>query len=329
MKNLLTLLVLVVWVSSQPVTIPETVQEFTELLLLQQYDSATNYIESSELNRDDSLFLEILLYSAKLNDYESYAIHGRDFLILCDSARVQYRREEEVNRSSLVLYYLGTMEGAVAVTRGKRNDFAGALTASNISKHLLEVVLERDSTFTPALFGIGMRDYYSASIYNKIGLAKNRLARSIEDISHASNQDNAIAYSQLPSLFWIYYDQERYTEALATTERFQEKYPDNTVMLRAITKLHLTGEHYTEAKQTAGQLLSHSENRTPINWSDYFSAGRALVTVMAAEENDQEAVSEIDRLLAIDLNEKTQKLEWVKKHRSWLQEEREKITSLL
>jgi len=50
---------------------------------------------------------------------------------------------------------------------------------------------------------------------------------------------------------------------------------------------------------------------------------------MAAEENDQEAVSEIDRLLAIDLNEKTQKLEWVKKHRSWLQEEREKITSLL
>ncbi len=120
-----------------------------------------------------------------------------------------------------------------------------------------------------------------------------------------------------------------YDEALALTSRFHNEYPSNTVMLRAITKLHLTCELFPEAKQTAEQLLELSENRTPINWSDYFSAGRALVTVLVADESVQDAVNEIDRLLSIDLDDNTLKLEWVKKHRTWLQDERVKIITLL
>ncbi len=329
MKNLLILLVLIAFASSESLVLPETVTDFTELLLHQEYDSASNYIQSTELNRDDSLFLEILLYSAKLADYESYAIHGREFLILCDSARVQFRREEEVFRSTLLVYYLGTMEGAVAVTRGKRNDFAGALTASNISKHNMELVLERDPSFTSALFGIGMRDYYSASIYNKIGLAKKRLRRSIEDIARSSEGDTPTAFSQLPSLFWIYYDQEMYSEARAVSNRFLSEYPDNSLMLRASIKLYLAEELYTEAQESAEQLLSYSSEREPTNWSDYFSAGRAIVSVMIANGNNQEAIDEIDKLMAISLDDETLKLEWVKKHRAWLQEERGKIVSLL
>ncbi len=329
MKQLLLLLLLVIFASSQPTVIPESVSVFSELLLQQEYDSATNYIESSDFNRDDSLFLEVLLFSAKLADYESYAIHGREFLHLCDSARVQFRQEEEVFRSSLLLYYLGTMEGAVAVTRGKRNDFAGALTASNISKHNMEVLLDRDPEFTSALFGIGMRDYYSASVYNKIGLAKKRLARSIENIARSSEGDSPTDYLQLPALFWTYYDQEMYNEARGVADRFMIKYPNNTVMLRASVKLHLAKEEYVEAQQSAERLLSYSSDRTPTNWSDYFSAGRALVSVLVAGGDVQDAIDKIDFLLAVSLEEETLKLEWVKKHRAWLQDERVKIASLL
>jgi len=318
-KSFLFLMALLWPLLAQQLTLPPAVEKVTDQILKQEYRSAYEYVRSSRLPKVDSLFLTILISNAEMVDYESYVTDGRQFLIRCDSARTAIQKTEEYKRPLLHHYYLATIEGAVAVTRGKKSDFAGALTASNVSKKYFELVLKKDSTFQPAHFGVAMRDYYASIVTSKVGIGKTKLSESIATMNHNSNADNAVSRALLPSLFWIYVDKKMYTEAQHCANRFFETYPNSTIMLRGVAKLQTLTKQFNQSEHSAKRLMNLSDKRSPKNWSDYFSGGVALVTMLIETNRSAEAIIESSRLLAIPIDSETIKLEWVKKHRKRLE----------
>ncbi len=325
----LTALLAVIPVSAEALVLPVHLDKVTDFLLQQKYDEVERIIRRTPLSDADSLFMEILLNQAKMVDYESYNIDGRKFLILCEAARDEFRKIEEYKRPPLLFYYLGTMEGAAALTRGKRGDMMGALTASNVSKRNLDILIKKDSTFTPGYFGVGMRRYYSAALANKFGMGKKKLKSSIGQMEISATSDNVMGLSVLPSLFWIYLDNEMYDKAEECARRFLKSYPKSTLMLRGLAKLYVLREDYNSAESVAHRLMKSSERRVPVNWSDYYSAGVTIVITTIKNGHFREAIDEVDRLLAIENSEQTMKLEWVKKHRKHLKQLKEEAISKL
>ncbi len=325
-----TLILFIVFtLQAQQTQLPTEVEKATDLLLKQDYEGVRRIITRTPITEDDSLFLEILYSQAKMVDYESYKIHGRDFLMLCDSARKSFKKIEEYKRPLLLQYYLGTLEGAAALTRAKRGDIMGALTASNVSRHFLEIVVAKDSAFTPAYYGVGMREYYSSSLFNKLGLAKKTVSKSIKKMEITLNDSSATALAIAPSLMWIYLDRELFTQAEELSQRFLKEYPENSLMLRAVEKMYLLQKKYDAAMSLAHRIQKSSEEREPINWSDYYAGGVALVSSWIGTERYLEAADEATRLLALQHDKKTLRLEWVKKHRNHLVKLKEEAVSKL
>lgn len=305
-------------VHAEELELNPAVEKLTKELLKQDYAQAERIIRRTPLEKNDSLFLEVLLAQARLADYESYAVDGRDFLILCDSARTSFRLIEEYKRPIRDMYYIAVMEGAAAVTRGKRMDIMGALTASNISEDNFDMVLKRDSSFTPIHFSIGLRRFYTASVFNKVGMGKKTIKSAVTQMESSVAEETVWSYSSLPSLFWVYMDLKEYDKAEETARRFLKQYPDNTMMIRGLAKLHTVRKEYNSAESVGNRLMQLSQKREIVNWSDYFAGSVAVVTSMSAADKKVEAIDEINRLLAIELDKKTEKLEWVKKHKKSL-----------
>lgn len=321
----LLLLSLSSFLLGETLQLPKHIETVTEFLLEQKYEDAERIIIRTPLSQEDSLFLEVITQQAKIVDYESYNTEGKEFLQLCETARTAFQQIEEYKRPLLTTYYLGTMEGAAALTRGKRGDLMGALTGSNISKRNLDIVIKKDSSFIPGYFGIGMRRYYSASVLNKVGMGKKKLTSSIEQMEISANEETALGYSVLPSLFWIYMDHEMYEKAEAISDRFLKRYPENTLMLRGVGKLQLTQKMYDSAMAIGHRLMKISLKRTPENWSDYYSGGVTVVSALYSTGELRAAIDEIDRLLALEHDKTTLDLEWVKKHRKRLKQLKEEI----
>ncbi len=326
-KYLVLLCVIVLPAFSQPLTLPTHINEVMGYLLKQEYREARHYIGKCRLSKIDSLFAVILVENAEMIDYESYAVNGRRFLLMCDSARIELQKTTEYKRTALQHYYYATIEGAVAVTRGKRNDFAGALTASNVSKKYYELVLASDSTFLPAQFGIALREFYSTTVTSKVGVGKKKLAASVSTMKQVISNESSMAHSLQPSLFWVYMDMKEYGEAEQLAQRFLRAHPNNTIMMRGLVKVQMVQGNSAESEKNAHYLMVIADKRSPKNWSDYFSGGVAVVTSMKQENRNADALKEITRLLALPLDATAQKLEWVKKHKKRLRELSEEINA--
>lgn len=324
-KTLILLSLCTLPLFGETVQLPKHIETVTEYLLEQKYEDAERIITRTPLSTEDSLFLEVITQQAKIVDYESYNIYGKEFLHLCETARVEFQQVEEYKRPLLTTYYLGTMEGAAALTRGKRGDLMGALTGSNISKRNLDIIIKKDSSFAPGYFGIGMRRYYSASVLNKVGMGKKKLASSIKQMEISAKEETALGYSVLPSLFWIYMDHEMYEKAESISNRFLKRYPENTLMLRGLGKLYLKQKKYDSAMSIGHRLMKISQKRTPENWSDYYSGAVTVVSSLYSTGELIPAADEITRLLALEHDKKIMKLEWVKKHRKHLKQLKEEI----
>lgn len=316
-------------VQAEKLELNPAIEKITKELLKQDYDQAERVIHRTPLDKTDSLFLEVLLAQARLADYESYAVDGRKFLILCDSARNSFRQIEEYKRPIRDMYYIAVMEGAAAVTRGKRRDIMGAITASNISEDNFDMVLKKDSSFTPIYFSVGMRRFYTASVFNKVGMGKKTIQSALQQMEMSVTDETIWAYSALPSLFWVYMDLEKYDKAEETARRFLKEYPDNTMMIRGLAKLHSVRKEYDAAEAVGNRLMTLSQKREKVNWSDYFAGSVAVVAAMRAQEKKVEAIDEINRLVAIELDKETEKLEWVKKHKKSLKSIKEELVAEL
>lgn len=319
-KLLLSILMLTLPLFSQQLTVPQSIEKVTTFLLNQEYQEARQFISNNTMTKIDSLFAVILIENAELVDYESYAVKGEKFLALCNIARKELQKTTEYKRPVLHHYYFATIEGAAAVTRGKRNDFAGALTASNVSKKYFKMILSTDSSFAPAKYGIALREFYSSSVTTKVGVGKKSLAASIATMKEVTSHKTVAAHSLQPSLFWVYMDLQEYQKSELLAQRFLEIYPNNTIMMRGLAKVQMVQKKYTESENTARKLMEISEKRSPRNWSDYFSGGVAVVTAAINTNRIPEGSAEIDRLLSISLDANTQKLEWVKKHQKKLRD---------
>lgn len=315
-------------VYSEELNIPPIIDTLIDYLNKQDYNTAKQLILDSIHNKDDSLYAEILYNQAILSDYESYNIDKSRFRIVCDSARKAYTKIDIYKRPIKIIYYQAFMEGALSIYRAKRKDVFGALTGSNVSKKLFNELALKVPNNKTVQYNVLLRDYYKFTITSKVGIGKkkiNEIFSKLESVVVIDSSSSPLEYSEAIPLFWIYIDRNELDKAEKLSQQYFKRYPNSTIMLRGVVKLKLKQGDYLEAKKLGQELMVKSQERQPINWSDYFSGAVAKTIYLKNEDGKDSTISYIDSLLSIDLQQDTLRLEWVKKHRKSLMDIRNEI----
>jgi hypothetical protein len=111
-------------------------------------------------------------------------------------------------------------------------------------------------------------------------------------------------------------EQKLWDEAQKIIDMFFEKYPNNTMMLRAAQTIAVDKENIREIKTLAELLNKISVSRKPENYSDMLSSKRALIFAADLENKKDEAKKIANSAIIEYENIPTEikKTYWVKKH---------------
>ena len=103
-------------------------------------------------------------------------------------------------------------------------------------------------------------------------------------------------------------------EAEAVAKKFLAAYPDNTLMLRGLVALYMRTEIYDQAHPLATTLQNQAAQRIPVNWADFFSAGRSRAEALRNLGEEKKAKALVDSLLAVEVPVEVMEIDWVRRH---------------
>jgi tetratricopeptide (TPR) repeat protein len=290
------------------------------LLLLFNFSFAQNpSINSLILSQNyefksDNAFLSVLLSYSKLVDYEAYETKSGAKVLYY--AEIALKINEEEKDEDLRLYRKAVLDGIVGTILLKRNSYIKGIAKMNDSQKSWEkLVGAKDMDDAAALFSLGLAEYYRITVFNKA--PKNeKFNAALEKMRNAvSKEDDAALYMSL-SYVWVLQEQKLWEEARKLFEIFFDKYPNNTMMLRAAQTIAVDKRGVGEIKRLASRLDEISNARNPKNYSDVLSARRAEIFALNLEKKSREACEIAKETLDFYANipEEDKKISWVKKH---------------
>lgn len=229
----------------------------------------------------DALYLRLAVHQTELLDYESYAVHGEDFLAHADS--VLAILEEDVHdvsgRDSLrYLLYLGNIHGGKAIVRAKNGNWLRAIKPSLLSVRLLRSVKERDPGLHAACLGIGLFDYYISRNFKWVPFMEDHTEKGLADIRRATRAPFPFNYGARDVLAWILIDRRQLKKAEAVVDEVLRELPGNTIFLRIKARIAYWSQDYEGALAHGRALVELSRRRDPVNWSDLLSGYRIMVS---------------------------------------------------
>ena len=85
-------------------------------------------------------------------------------------------------------------------------------------------------------------------------------------------------------------------------------------MLRGLVALYVRTGVYDKAHTLASKLQQQASQRDPVNWADFFSAGRSRAIALRNLGEEQSAIILVDSLLAVEVPVEMLEIEWVRRH---------------
>ena len=308
-----TLLMLLLSFSLSARTLPSSFDEAMGYVFKQDYAYARLWIaECSTCTSQDSLFYTLLVDNGAMVDYESYALDGADFIEAVEKAIPLFL--EDSLPAFRYRYYVATLLGAVGLVRVKTGDIVAGSAISRQSVRMLRELVKEDATFKPAYLGIGLYSYYLASTFSWVPFVGGGREDGVILIMRSASTKRASSYTAQQSLFWVLLDEERYDDAEAVALRFLVAFPDNTLMLRGLVSLYMRTGVYDKAYELASLLQLQAVQRTPVNWADFFSAGRSRALSLRNLGEEQKAKELVDSLLQVDIPVQVTEIDWVRRH---------------
>ncbi|MCL1946879.1 MAG: hypothetical protein FWF51_07000 [Chitinivibrionia bacterium] len=279
----------------------------TSIILSQNYEK-----KPAAKNIEDSAFFAVQISYSKLVDYEAYETPaGKTVLANCENAlKINEKQKDE----SLKLYRKAILEGISGTILLKRNSYIKGIAKMNDSQKSWEK-LTNGKYANEANFALGLAEYYKITLFNKSPKTE-KFNIALEKMRGAvSTNDETSLYLSL-SYIWVLQEQKLWDEAQKIIDKFFEKYPNNTMMLRAAQTIAVDKKNTEEIKTAANRLYEISKGRNPKNYSDMLSAKSSLIFAFDLENKKDEACK-IANLAALEYENippQTKKTFWVKKH---------------
>jgi tetratricopeptide (TPR) repeat protein len=302
---------------------PDIYTDIHRHILHQEYKKARDLIAGASLPQADSLFYVLSVENARIIDYEAFHPEYTDFTANLHRALELFRVKK--NKTPRDTFFTASLHGMHGLHGMKTGRTINGLSATRRGVLLLRRLKDRGYTTLPLLETIALYNYYSAKTFSWVPFS--------DDPEDARNQLETLAdhpsffsFFTRQNLFWIYYDMNDFSRALAHSGEILAAYPRYTPALRAHANgLHRRGSLDT-AQQTAELLLRISQNRTPRNLADILSAA-VIIADVHLQRGEIEMAKEMITAFARELQPTAYEaqIEWVQKHRNRLTEMKEAL----
>lgn len=266
----------------------------------------------------DSSFFDAVEKFNNLVDYEAYETkRGKEVLEFCE--KVKKENENQIN-DTLRIYRNAVLDGFIGTILLKRGSYISGISKMSSSQKNWEKLT--DSQFADeADFALALNEYYRMTVFNKSPKNTEKLNNVINRMQNVVSKEDEILLKLSLSLIWVLQEQNLWDEAENLSHRFFERFPDNTMMLRAMQTIACD-------KKTVGEIIFYSKklagislNRNPINYSDYLSAKRAEIFAMSLENKDICATAKKAIEFSKTIPAEDRKISWVKKHLEAIEKE--------
>lgn len=320
-----TLLFLISFLWAEAQTTPPNYTRVTDLILKQEYKKAEDLLVESR-SFADSLFLSLIIKNSIMIDYESYAVDGNIFLEECSYADSVFSQELSNSKISL---YKALILNTKSLCLVKRGDILNGIKASRESASLLKTILQNDPNNSLAKSSLALYNYYLSTTLKWIPFAGGSPEKQLVILENMATGNTVESHSVKQSLIWIYLENREFDKCDTTLQQLFFFYPQNSLAKRGEMHLYLRTGQLDKAKKVAESILKKSISRERKNWSDYFSAGAVLLEIATANEEWAKGAEIAKIVTAQKVDPKSEKIDWVIKHKKSIKDSYETIKKRL
>lgn len=304
-------------------------------LMNQQYEHARRYLTdilNTEPDNIDALYMCLNTVNAELVDYESYVLDGYKFVKSADSVLAIIEKTMQSSEGEDYIRYLfftGNIYGAKGLVLVKVGDWIKGIKNARISYKRLLKARELDTTLYSADYGIGLFDYYVGQNLRWIPFMGYKARKGIAEIEKAANTSSPFSYAAKNSLSWILLEREDFVRADSIVSSVLAEYPNNTIFLRIKARIALLNKDYINAVVLGRKLVTLSQRRNPVNWSDLIDAYQIIVASLDAMGKNQDCLQAINKALNLEVPVSAKKISYVRKHLNYIHNMKRKIEQKL
>ena len=304
-------------------------------ILNQQYLKACANVEKvlqSDPDNIDALFMRLNALQIEITDYESYMSNGYKFVRSVDSVLAffdTFIHPPDTKGQAKILFYKGTMYGMKALVLAKIGEWVQALKYARNYIKLLKEAKDLDSTLYEVSYGIGLYNYYVGQNLKWIPFMGGRSRKGIKEIEVVAYSTSPIRFMAIHSLSWIYIERGEYVKAETVVSPVLAKYPSNTIYLGIKARASLLLKKYDEAVILGRKLVTLSQARNPVNWSELLSGYQIVVSCLDVMEKHEECLHAINEALDFKVPASAKKIEYVQKHLDFIAIKKKEIEKKL
>ncbi len=330
-STLLLLLITALLCASSPQAESKVSQTALQLMVSQKYHQASELInEQLRATPDDfdALYILATIEQTRILDYESYLVDGKRFQELADSIRkvLETRLPNLKGPDSLrCLFYTANLIGGIGIMQAKSGNWFDGVKNAVSSVGILKQVKKEDPNFLAADLGIGAFDYYlSTSLKWLPFVTEDKVEKGVESIEKALNAPFPFNHAAKNTLSWILIDRKKFARADSLALSVLTDLPDNTIFLRIRALIALWTGRYKDALPMAERLITLSESRSPVNWSDLVTGYYIIVNCYEQASKTEESYASAKKVLSLPIPAEYKEIPHLKRHLKYLSEIRSK-----
>ncbi len=215
-------------------------------------------------------------------------------------------RLDSPSDSAIVLYALGTLEGARATILSEKRLKLKAIGSARRSSSYLRKAYAVDSTLVDALVGYAVHDFWVSHLLRFITwtpLIRDHREEAVDNIYLVAKKGRWGKPLAAASLVWVLIELERYLEAAELADLYLEKLGDVRSFLEPCGKAYYLAERWSEAQDRYQRLVVSIREAPRYNAVRETGALHRLAHIAKAREDWEAVIDYADRAFAIPLND--------------------------
>jgi len=303
-------------------------------LVNQDYATSENILKTAiQLHPDnmEALYLYLAVEQTKILDYESYSIETDTFDSRALTTLAVLNRELPLKkgRDKLnCLFYIGSALGGISILQAKVGNWPSAIRSGLGSIGYFKRVIKVDPFYYPAYLGIGFFNYYISQNLKWLPFFGDRRKDGLEQIRLSTQSGFPYSLVARNSLCWILLENNDYRAADSVASGVLKELPDNTIFIRLKSRIALWKKDWQSAGFWSRKLITLSEKRDPVNWSDLLSGYQVLIASYDACSKKRECIDLCRKILARKVPEPFCRIPYVKKHLKAISEIQKKYKAI-
>lgn len=244
---------------------------FVDLISREDYEGAIKIADSLIQHDPEPLggyFLKLTALNNRSIDFED----DEDIpalLAIADSVKnISERRISSGDKSALIRFYRGSVEGFLMVHDLRLQNFIDAILHGQRAADYLEQALAIDSTLYDAYVGLGNYYYFKSSysgVLRSTGIVTDRREEGKRLLRIAVEKGSLTRLAAISSLAWIAIDEKDYDEAIKRARELIALYPNNRAFYWCLGRAQKMSEKWNDVIDTYSILLNSVRNNNRNN----------------------------------------------------------------